>query len=234
MVREDSVWIPAFLELQQSVTITGALAGVAATAGTAGTTTALAVAGAGANTATNANNEDGGSTRRLPFAQGDTVRSLLERVGGVGPLADLKGSYILRNNQAVPVDLYALVMLRDLSADKAVELGDTIVVPFKRPNVLIEGAVFKPGPYPYNPNYNVEQYLALAGGPNRFAQSTDNVYLVTPNGETKEFAPDLKVEPGASLVVPERNFSRSEVVAIILAGAGLLLSGVTIWLTLRK
>ena len=234
LVREDSVWMPAFLELQQSVTITGALAGVAATAGTAGTTTALAVGGAGANSATNANTEDGGATRRLPFAQGDTVRSLLERVGGVGPLADLKGAYILRHNHAVPVDLYALVMLRDLSADKPVELGDTIVVPFKRPNVLIEGAVFKPGPYPYNPNYSVEQYLALAGGPNRFAQSTDNVYLVTPNGETKEFAPDLKVEPGASLVVPERNFSRSEVVAIILAAAGLALSGVTIWLTLRK
>ena len=234
LVREDSVWIPAFLELQQSVTITGALAGVAATAGTAGTSTALAVGGAGGNTATNANTEDGGATRRLPFAQGDTVRSLLERVGGVGPLADLKGSYILRNNQAIPVDLYALVMLRDLSADRAVELGDTIVVPFRRPNVLIEGAVFKPGPYPYNPNYNIEQYLALAGGPNRFAQTTDNVYLVTPNGETKEFAPDLKVEPGASLVVPERNFSRSEVVAIVLAGAGLLLSAATIFITLRK
>ena len=130
----------------------------------------------------------------------------------------------------MPVDLYALVMLRDLTADRPVELGDTIVVPFKRANVLIEGAVFKPGPYPYNPSFNVEQYLALAGGPNRFAQSTDNVYLVTPKGETKEFAPDLKVEPGASLVVPERNFSRSEVVAIILAGAGLLLSGVTIWI----
>ncbi|MGA8891039.1 MAG: SLBB domain-containing protein [Anaeromyxobacteraceae bacterium] len=234
IVREDSVWIPAFLELQQSVTITGALAGVAPTAGVAGTTTALATGGANANSATSAMNDDGGATRRLPFAQGDTVRSMLERVGGVGPLADLKGSYILRNNQAIPVDLYALVMMRDLRADKPVELGDTIVIPFKRPNVLVEGAVFKPGPYPYNPNFNVEQYLALAGGPNRFAQSTDNVYMVTPEGQTREFAPDLKVEPGASLVVPERNFSRSEVVAIILAGAGLLLSGVTIWLTLRK
>ena len=234
MVREDSVWIPSFSELQQSVTITGALAGVAATAGTAGTTTAIAVAGAERQPRQSATTEDGGATRRLPFAQGDTVRSLLERVGGVGPLADLKGSFILRNNQAIPVDLYALVMLRDLSADKSVELGDTIVIPFRRPNILIEGAVFKPGPYPYNPNFNVEQYLALAGGPNRFAQTTDNVYLVTPNGETKEFAPDLKVEPGSSLVVPERNFSRSEVVAIILAGAGLLLSAATIFVTLRK
>jgi hypothetical protein len=132
------------------------------------------------------------------------------------------------------VDLYALVMLRDLQADRPLELGDTVVIPFKRPNVLVEGAVFKPGPYPYNPTYGVEQYLALAGGLNRFAQSVDNVYLVTPTGEMKEFAPDLKVEPGASLVVPERNFSRSEVVAIILAAAGLVLSGVTIWITLRK
>ena len=164
MVREDSVWIPAFSELQQSVTITGALAGVAATAGTAGTTTAIAVAGADSNPATGASNEDTGSTRRLPFAQGDTVRSLLERVGGVGPLADLKGSYILRNAQAIPVDLYALVMLRDLKADKAVELGDTIVVPFRRPNILIEGAVFKPGPVPVQPQL---QHRAVPGAGRR-------------------------------------------------------------------
>lgn len=232
MVREDVVWIPSFSEMQQSVTITGALAGVAATAGVAGTTTALATAGA--SSGSTAVGEDGGATRRLPFAQGDTVRSMLERVGGVGPLADLKGSYILRNNQAIPVDLYALVMLRDLRADKPVELGDTIVIPFRRPNILIEGAVFKPGPYPYNPTFTIDQYLALAGGPNRFAQTTDNVYMVTPEGQTKEYAPDLKVEPGASLVVPERNFSRSEVVSIILAGTGLLLSAAAIWVTLRK
>jgi protein involved in polysaccharide export with SLBB domain len=232
MSREDVVWIPAFVELQQSVTITGALAGVAATAGTAGTTGAINLAGSASGTS--AGGEEKSATRRLPFAKGDTVSALLERVGGVGPLADLKGSYILRDNQAIPVDLYALIMLRDLRADRAVELGDTIVIPFIRPNVLVEGAVFKPGPYPYNPNFGVEQYLALAGGTNRFAQSTDNVYLVTPNGEMKEFAPDLKVEPGASLVVPERNFSRSEVVAIILAGAGLLLSAVTIYVTLAK
>jgi protein involved in polysaccharide export with SLBB domain len=230
IAREDSVWIPSFSELQQSVTVTGALAGVAATAAVAGTTTAAGTSTSAAATPS----DEGAATRRVPFAHGETVRTVLERVGGVGPLADMKGAYILRSGQAIPVDLYALVMLRDLQADRPLELGDTVVIPFKRPNVLVEGAVFKPGPYPYNPTYGVEQYLALAGGLNRFAQSVDNVYLVTPTGEMKEFAPDLKVEPGASLVVPERNFSRSEVVAIILAAAGLVLSGVTIWITLRK
>lgn len=231
---QDSVWIPAFSELQVSVTVTGALAGVAASPGVAGTAMGSASGGAASVGGGTVAGDEGAATRRLSYAQGDTVRTLLERVGGVGPLADMKGAYILRNNQALPVDLYALVMMRDLKADRPVELGDTVVVPFKRPSVLVEGAVFKPGPYPYNPTFGVEQYLALAGGTNRFAQSVDNVYLVTPTGEMKEFAPDLKVEPGASLVVPERNFSRSEVVAIILAGAGLLLSAVTIFVTLRK
>ncbi len=231
---EDSVWIPAFSELQQSVTITGALAGVAATTLAASSATRASGAVAAGVASGAVASDEASATRRLPFAQGDTVRSLLERVGGPGPLADLKNSYILRNNQAVPVDLYALIMLRDFTADRAVELGDTIVLPFRRQNILIEGAVFRPGPYPYNPAFGVEQYLALAGGLNRFATSLDDVYLVTPAGQMKEFGPDLKVEPGASLVVPERNFSRSEVVALILAGAGLLLSAATIFITLRK
>jgi hypothetical protein len=231
---EDSVWIPAFSELQQSITITGALAGVAASNIAASSATRASGGGTAGVASGAVASDEASSTRRMPFAQGDTVRSILERGGGPGPLADLKNSYILRNNQAVPVDLYALVMFRDLTADRAVELGDTIVLPFRRQNVLIEGAVFKPGPYPYNPAFGVEQYLALAGGLNRFATSVDDIYLVTPAGQMKEFSPDLKVEPGASLVVPERNFSRSEVVALILAGAGLLLSAATIFITLRK
>jgi hypothetical protein len=67
-----------------------------------------------------------------------------------------------------------------------------------------------------------------------YAQNLEDVYLVTPTGKTKEFAPDLNVEPGSSLVMPERHFTRGEVVALILAGAGLLLSAATIFVTLRK
>ena len=192
MQSEDAVWIPAFSELQQSVTIVGALAGVAVAA-----TDTKGAAGTGAGRGTVASDE-AAATRRLAFAQGDTVRSVLERVGGPGPLADLKGSYIVRGSQTIPVDLYALVMLRDFKADKPIELGDKLVLPFKRQNILIEGAVFKPGPYPYNPTYGVDQYLALAGGLNRFAQSVDEVYLVTPTGETKAYSSDLKVDPGAA------------------------------------
>jgi protein involved in polysaccharide export with SLBB domain len=223
---EDSVLVPNYTELQKSVTITGAIAGAAA-ASPAGGSAPGAPRGA-------ATGDEAAGTRRVPYAQGDTVRSILDRVGGPGPLADLKGAYIIRNDQAVPVDLYAVLMLRDMGADRPVELGDTVVLPFKRQSVMVEGAIFKPGPYPYSPNFAVENYLALAGGMNRFAQDVEDVYLVTAEGETRNYSPNLKVEPGASLIVPERNFSRSEVVGIIIAGAGLLVSAATIFVTLRK
>src|SRR5207248_11540808 len=111
---------------------------------------------------------------------------------------------------------------------------DTLVVPFKRRNVVVEGAVFAPGPYPYNPSFGVEQYLSLAGGRNRFAQSLSDVKLITPNGEMKPYEPALQVEPGSSLVVPERNFSRTEIVQIVLGAAGILVSGVAVVIAARK
>jgi protein involved in polysaccharide export with SLBB domain len=178
--------------------------------------------------------EEASSTRRLPFVQGDSVRTLLERVGGVGPLADLTGSYILRSGRSLPVDLHALVMLRDLKADRGIELGDTLVIPFTRRSILVEGAVFAPGPYPYNPSYGIQQYLSLAGGLNRFAKPLSDVRLVTPDGQMKEYAPELRVEPGSSLVVPERNFSRAELVQIALGIASVLVSGVAVVLAARK
>jgi protein involved in polysaccharide export with SLBB domain len=223
--QDDIVRVPSFDELQRSVMVIGAVAG--AVAGTA--------AGRAAGTAASAATPDEGTaTKRLPFVDGDSVRTLLERVGGVGPLADLSGSYLLRGGDSVPVDLYALVMLKDLKADKAVQLGDTLVVPFKRRNILVEGAVFAPGPYPFNPKFGVEQYLALAGGRNRYALELDEVRLVTSNGETKMYRKDLQVEPGSALVVPERNFSRAELVGIGLAVSSVLFAIATLYITAKK
>jgi protein involved in polysaccharide export with SLBB domain len=201
--HQDAVRVPAMADLQRSVVLIGALAGVASP-------------------------DEAQATKRLPFVQGDTVRTLLDRVGGVGPTADLEGAYLLRGGTSLPLDLTSLVMLRDLRADRPVELGDTLVVPFKRRSIMVEGSVFRPGPYPYNPNYRIGQYLSLAGGTNRNAQPITAVRVISPNGETREYDPELKIEPGSSLVVPERTFSRAEVVQIIIS------AGVALAITAKK
>jgi protein involved in polysaccharide export with SLBB domain len=200
----------------------------------AGATLARPAAGAGASTGATAAPDEASATRRMPFVQGDTVRTLLDRVGGVGLLADLEGAYIQRSGKAIPVNLHALLVLRDLTADRPIELGDTLVVPFKRRNVLVEGAVFRPGEYPFNPSYGVNEYLSLAGGRNRFAMPMSDVRVVTPNGETQEYRRELRVGPGSTLVVPERNFSRAEIVQIAIAVASVVVSGVAVVIAARK
>jgi protein involved in polysaccharide export with SLBB domain len=218
--HEDAVRIPTFSELQRSVMVVGAIGGARPSP----------AAGGAEMTAP----QEATATKRMPFVEGDSVRTLLERAGGVGPLADLDGAYILRQGKAVPVNLRALVMLRDLAADQPVLIEDTLVVPFKRRNVLIEGAVFRPGEYPYNPTFGVTEYLSLAGGPNRFAQDLANVRVVTPAGQMSSYRSDLRVEPGSTLVVPERHFSRAEIVQIGVVIASVLISGATLVITARK
>jgi protein involved in polysaccharide export with SLBB domain len=94
--------------------------------------------------------------------------------------------------------------------------------------------VFAPGSYPYNPSFGIEQYVALAGGRSRNAQSIESVRVILPAGETKDFRPDLQVEPGSSVIVPEKTFSRSEVAQLVLGAAGIVLSGVAVAIAARK
>jgi len=107
-------------------------------------------------------------------------------------------------------------------------------VPYKRRSVLVEGAVFRPNVYPFNPKFNARDYVAGAGGETRFAQNLDNAKLITPTGKEMPFSDQLKVNPGDTIVVPERNFSRSEVVQLVMGGVGILLSGAALYIAARK
>jgi polysaccharide biosynthesis/export protein len=194
------------------------------------------------------------SSKRLPFIEGDSVRTLIERAGGIRTAGDLKRSYIYRpatsdqkavadeskprridnSKSLIPIDLDALLVRRDFSADKAVQMGDTIVVPSMRYGVLVEGAVVRPGFYGYNPLFGVPEYIAHAGGRTRMARDMDEVRIVNPDGKSRTFAKNLQLSPGDAIVVPERNFSRAEIVQIVIAGAGLVLSGVAITLAATR
>src|SRR5205807_3859606 len=66
-----------------------------------------------------------------------------------------------------------------------------------------------PGAFPFNPNFSVDQYVSLAGGPNRFARSLSDVRVIDSGGNVQAYAPGLRINPGDTMVVPERDFSRS-------------------------
>jgi polysaccharide biosynthesis/export protein len=174
------------------------------------------------------------TSKRLPYIKGDTVLSLIERAGGLKAGGDLKRAYISRPSkpnttpQIIPIDLEALFMQRDFTRDQQIYLNDTIVVPPMRHSILVEGAVPRAGLYNYNPRFGIDEYLSLAGGRTRTARDLDEVKLVDSNGVTHSYRPGAKPAPGDSILVPERNFTRAEVVQIVIAATGLVLSGVAI------
>jgi len=198
---DDEILVPSTGEIQRSVALIGAVVG--------------------------ADPADPATTiKRLSYVEGDTVRSLIERAGGVTVGADLQNAYIRHDREPIrPIDLDALLMRRDFRADRRIRVGDSIVVPFKQRSVLVEGAVVRPGTFQFNPRFGVREYLANAGGTSRNAQDDDEIRLIGADGKMRPFSQALKVRPGDTIVVPERNFSRAEVVQLIMSGAGLIISG---------
>jgi protein involved in polysaccharide export with SLBB domain len=178
------------------------------------------------------------TSRRLPFVEGDSVWSLIDRAGGIKAPGDLKRAYISRPSASgqhlIPIDLDALLVRRDFNADKKIAMGDTIVIPPMQYSVMVEGAVTRAGLYNYNPLFGIPEYIAHAGGLTRTARDMDDVKLIDTNGGTHAYTSGMKLAPGDAILVPERNYSRAEVAQLILAGAGLLLSGVAITIAARR
>ena len=113
-------------------------------------------------------------------------------------------------------------------------MGDTIVVPPMRHSILVEGAVSRAGLYTYNPTFSVPEYLAMAGGRTRSARDLDEIKLVEPNGKTQAYRTGMRLNPGDAILVPERNFTRAEVVQLSIAGAGVVLSAVALGLAVSR
>lgn len=211
---EDKVIVRGTDELQRTVLLLGAVVGAESL-----------------DTAT--------TSKRLPFVEGDTVLSLIERAGGLKAPGDLRRSYISRPRagktpELVPLDLDALLVRRDFSADKPIQMGDTIVIPPMQYSVLVEGAVMRAGLYNYNPAFGIAEYIAHAGGRSRTARDLDDVKLIDANGNTHDFQRGAKPAPGDAILVPERNFSRAEVAQLVLAGASVLLAGIAVTLAATR
>jgi polysaccharide export outer membrane protein len=207
----DDVVVPTLYDLQKTVLVTGAITG------------------------STPNDEASMPLKRLAFVEGDTVRALLQRAGGPMPFADLKRAALLhQDGVAVDVDLQALLVDRQPDADKKVAAGDTLIVPFARRSVLVEGAVFRSGSYPYNPRFSVAEYVAAAGGPTRNARDLSEARLMNSAGESLPYREGMQVRPGDVIVVPEREFSRPEIVQLVLAALGIMLSGAALLLAARN
>jgi protein involved in polysaccharide export with SLBB domain len=153
----------------------------------------------------------------LPFVEGDGVRDLLAKAGGLEPWADGRNSYISRRDtqgklRQVPVDLVA-ISTGD-TRDEPVAAGDTLVVPSRREQVMVSGAVQRPGFYPYAGDLRPTDYLNLAGGATRSGDAGGAKVLH--DGVTRPLKKVRTVEPGDVITVPENRLTQGEWISLAL------------------
>jgi len=201
---EDNVVIRGTDELQRTVLITGAVLG--------------------------ADKVDAAAySKRVIYIEGDTVRTLIERAGGITAAGDLTRAYIERAPaggapERIPVDLEALLVRREFREDKPVRVGDQIVIPTAVRSVLVEGAVSRAGSYEFNPQFGIAEYVSHAGGRTRLAVDLTESQLIRSTGVVVPYRRDVVVTPGDMIVVPERTFTRPEIVQIAVAATALAVS----------
>jgi protein involved in polysaccharide export with SLBB domain len=177
-------------------------------------------------------------TLALPFYEGDTVRMILERAGGLLPWADARSASVERRDgkgkvTRFPVDAHALLILRDITNDLPLRAGDIVYVPAERESIMVSGPVYRPGLYQYNPRYTAADYVNLAGGPTPNG-TTSGAQVIAKNGSRTPLDKAAVVAPGDTVSVKPKALTTFEWVQILLTASTLLLSAVTITITLRK
>jgi protein involved in polysaccharide export with SLBB domain len=106
-----------------------------------------------------------------------------------------------------------------IAAGRAPELpvqpGDTLVIPSRREQVLVGGAVQRPGFYQYNPELHPGDYVTLAGGPTRTGDPA-GARVLTAGGVSRSIGRVSAIQPGDAITVPEKRLTTGEWMEITL------------------
>ncbi|MDE2125849.1 MAG: SLBB domain-containing protein [Armatimonadetes bacterium] len=166
-----------------------------------------------------------------PFKEGMTVLDALTRVGGVKETANLKSARVIHDGTSQPLDLEALLLRGDTTANVRLAAGDQLMIPAGN-RTYVFGAVLHPGYYTYRPGDRVLDALNGAGGPTtnadmkklnliRVNRETNKAHLVPLNLEKFLQKGDLKnnaeLQPNDVVYVPfqKRTFRPADLLGVL-------------------
>src|SRR5579862_646246 len=103
-------------------------------------------------------------TGSYTMERGWTIADLIAAAGGTTSRAALTQAFILRKDQTIPVDLDALIVKGQTSANVELQPGDVIIVPETKNTVQVMGEVLHPGNYTFKAGDRVVDVISTAGG----------------------------------------------------------------------
>lgn len=199
----DEIFIPSINSIQKLVIIRGSIVGMVPANANESVSNGV---NSGANLVGGVPNQE--VTLGLILGEGETVRDIISRAGGITPYADLDGAYITRKDTntekivSISVNLRKLVVDRDLSYDMEVKAGDIVNIPAGKYFVHVTGEIGRPLSVPFRSETTFAEYISLAGGPTSRAKLSRAV-LVKKNGDEIAMKKNPMIEPGDTIFVPE-------------------------------
>ncbi len=140
--------------------------------------------------------------------ENETLYDFLLRVEAFNKGADLQGAYIERKNeskgaaQIIPISAN-LENSGNGFIDFLLQDGDVIMVPTRKDEVYVIGAVNSPGAYPFYPNLRAIDYVGFAGA-NERAVKPSKFKIIRAGEKNARQGFDLPIQAGDTVVVPER------------------------------
>ncbi len=224
----DRVYVPSLGDLRRTVIVEGAVIG-------AGTDPSV-----GLQRLPNLVDHHADAPVSLPrdvsvpvaFVDGDGVRDLITKVGGLQPWADPSSAYLIRtidgNRKRIALDVTEITAGR--APEVEVRAGDTLVVPSREDSVTVGGAVARPGLYTYRRGLAPTDFLALAGGATRVANA-GGARVLHRDGRSQQLSKATSIEPGDTITVPERRITTPEWVEIGLLAGNIAVSAAALSIT---
>jgi protein involved in polysaccharide export with SLBB domain len=139
------------------------------------------------------------SERRYELIEGETVSDIVAKTR-LTPWADLSHAFIRRNNQTIAVNLAEAITDESSTYNIEIEDGDILYIPAINAVVYVEGQVTNPGPYVFQPNLRVSDYIGFAGGP--LAGGSRSSISIQRGEKRMSAAGDPIIEQGDRIYVP--------------------------------
>lgn len=119
--------------------------------------------------------------------------------------SEARRNFRIQNGDVVFIP-HVLTMKNQFDYNLARIPGDNIFFPSYEERVFVLGAVYRPGPQSFSPYANLRQYLTLGGGTTRSAK-IKKIRVLTQAGKTLKGKDDVAINPGDTIIVPERYLS---------------------------
>jgi len=163
------------------------------------------------------------------FVEGETVEQMLRNTSGlISSSCDLKGIYLMRDGEDIPVD-GTFVFASGEKGSTVLQQGDVVVLPFAQLFVTVNGAVQNPGNYAYVPGESAEYYISLAGGLSLDARNDRKLNVFNETG--KAVRRNAPIEGGYTITAAKDTLGRDLAVAssvIVLAtSVFMMISGIS-------